>query len=215
MNLTEQQYERVARRLDGQDLALSADEQAVCDEIAGDFGLLAPALAAPVRESQAGIRRAKVLFEIGLHEDAMGGFLDVDVPAEAMARAWRRTQAALARPQRRLLGVAAAAASVAAAAAVLLVMTIIADQPTRSTAVKVAAVPKAAPTSRASITEAYLASVSAAQDPVMNFLAAEIDQLDADVVASTLSTPPAPLDMDLDQTQKAIEEFWLDDVILE
>ena len=51
MNLTEQQYERVARYLDGQDLALSADEQAVRDEIADDEGLLAPALAVPAEES--------------------------------------------------------------------------------------------------------------------------------------------------------------------
>jgi hypothetical protein len=209
MNLTEQQYERVARYLDGQDLALSADERALCDEIAGDEGMLAPALAVSARQSQGGIRRAKVLVEIGLHENAMGGILDVGVPAEAMDRAWRRTQAALARPQRRLFGVAAAAASIAAAAAVLLVMTMIAEQPVRPTTPNVAATPKA---DRAAAAEVYLASVSAAQDPVISFLAAEIDQLEADVLASA---PPAPVDIGLDQAERAIEEFWLDDVILE
>jgi hypothetical protein len=213
MNLTEQQYERVARYLDGQDLTLSPDEQAVRDEIAGDEGLLAPALAVPAEESLAGIRQAKVLVEIGIRENALGGILDVDVPTEAMARAWRRTQAALARPQRRLLGIAAGAASIAAAAAVLLVMTMISEQPSRpTTANNVAAAPKPAPPSRAAMADAYLASVWAAQDPVMNFLAAEIDQLEADVVASA---PPAPVDIDLDQAERAVEEFWLDDAILE
>ena len=212
MNLTEQQYERVARYLDGQDLALSPDEQAVRDEIAGDEGLLAPALAVPAEESQACIRQAKVLVEIGIRENALGGILDVDIPTEAMDRAWRRTQAALARPQRRLLGIAAAAASIAAAA-VLLVMTMISEQPRRpTTANNVAAAPKPAPPSRSAMADAYLASVWAARDPVMNFLAAEIDQLEADVVASA---PPAPVDIGLDQAEMAVEEFWLDDAILE
>ena len=213
MNLTEQQYERVARYLDGQDLALSPDEQAVRDEIADDEGLLAPALAVPAEESLACIRQAKVLVEIGIQENALGGILDVDVPTEAMARAWRRTQAALARPQRRLLGIAAVAASIAAAAAVLLVMMMIAEQPRRpTTANNVAAAHKPAPAGRAAMADAYLASVSAARDPVMNFLAAEIDQLEADVVASA---PPATVDIGLDQAEMAVEEFWLDDTILE
>ena len=69
-----------------------------------------------------------------------------------------------------------------------------------------------APASRAAMADAYLASVWAAQDPVINFLAAEIDQLEADVVASA---PPAPVDIDLDQAERAVEEFWLDDAILE
>jgi hypothetical protein len=29
------------------------------------------------------------------------------------------------------------------------------------------------------------------------------------------SAPPAPVDIGLDQAERAIEEFWLDDVILE
>jgi hypothetical protein len=213
MNLTEQQYERVARYLDGQDLVLSPDEQAACDEIAGDEGLLAPALAVPAEESLAGIRQAKVLVEIGIQENALCGILDVDVPTEAINRAWRRTRSALARPQRRLLGIASAAASIASAAAVLLVMTMISEQPGRpTTANNVAAAPNSAPPSRAAMADAYLASVLAARDPVMNFLAAEIDQLEADVVASA---PPAPVDIGLDQAEMAVEEFWLDDAILE
>ncbi len=212
MNLTEQQYERVARYLDGQDLALSPAEQAVCDEIAGGEGMLAPALAAPAKASLTCIRRAKVLVEIGLHENAMGGILDVDVPSASMDRAWRRTQAALARPQRRLFGVAAAAAAVAAAA-VLLVMTMISQQPGHSTrAGNIASGSKPAPAGQTAMADAYVASVSAAQDPVMNLLAAEIDQLEADVVASA---PPAPVDIGLDQAEKAIQEFWLDDAMLE
>ena len=169
-------------------------------------------LAVPAEESLACIRQAKVLVEIGIQENALGGILDVDVPTEAMDRAWRRTQAALAKPQRRLLGIAAAAASIAAAA-VLLVMTMISEQPRRpTTANNVAAAPKPAPPSRSAMADAYLASVWAARDPVMNFLAAEIDQLEADVVASA---PPAPVDIGLDQAEMAVEEFWLDDAILE
>ncbi|MBL7134605.1 MAG: hypothetical protein ISS78_10950 [Phycisphaerae bacterium] len=68
------------------------------------------------------------------------------------------------------------------------------------------------PVSRSVPADVYLASVSATQDPAINLLAVEIDQLEADVLASAL---PASLDIGLDQAERAIEEFWLDDVLVE
>ncbi len=205
MNLTERQYERIARRLDGEAVALLADEQAVCDEIAGDEARLVPALAVPDGPSRGGLRRAEILAQIGLQENLLGEMLDVDVPPAAMGRAWRRTQVALARPQRMLLRVGAVAASVAVAAGVLLTLTLIGRQPGGP----VASTP---PASRSVPADVYLASVSAAQDPAINLLAVEIDQLEADVLASAL---PASVDIGLDQAERTIEEFWLDDVLVE
>lgn len=205
MNLTERQYERIARRLDGEAVALLADEQAVCDEIAGDEARLAPALAVPAELSCSGLLRTEIMVEIGLQENLLGEMLDVDVPPAAMGRAWRRTQAALARPQRTLLRVGAVAASVAVAAGVLLTLTLIGQQPGGP-------VGSTPPVSRSVPADVYLASVSATQDPAINLLAVEIDQLEADVLASAL---PASLDIGLDQAERAIEEFWLDDVLVE
>jgi len=207
MNLTERQYERIARRLDGQAVALGPDEQAVCDEIAGQEAQLSPALAVGANPSPGVLQRAKALAEIGLQENLLGEMLKTDVPPLAMDRAWRAAQAALARPQRMLLRVGAVAASVAVAAGVLLTLTLIGRQPGSTTSA-----PPALAASQAVPADVYVASVSAAQDPAINLLAVEIDQLEADVVASV---PPASLDIGLDQAERAIEEFWLDEALVE
>jgi len=205
MNLTERQYERIARRLDGQAVALDRDEQAVCDEIRGDEARLAPALAVRAGPTRAGLRRADILARIGLQENLLGKMLDVDVPPAAMDRAWQRTRAALARPQWRPLRVGAVAASVAVVAGVLLTLTLIGRQPADPVA-PTSSVSQSVPT------DVYVASVSAGRDPAINLLAVEIDQLEADVVASAL---PASVDIGLDQAERAVEEFWLDDMLVE
>lgn len=199
MNLTEQQYERIARCLDGKAVALSVDEQAVFDEIAADELRLAPALAAPGAASSKVLRRTEILAQIGVQEKLLGEMLDVDVPPAAMDKAWERTKVAIARPQRILFRVGAVAASVAVAAGVLLTLTLIRPQPHATLA-------------RASQAEAYIASVAASQDPAIELLAVEIDQLEAEVLASA---PPASLDIGLDQAERAIQELWLDDVMVE
>ena len=61
-------------------------------------------------------------------------------------------------------------------------------------------------------TDVYVASTQVGQDPAIRLLAAEIDQFEADVLASST---PAPVDIGLDQAEQAVEEFWLDDAILE
>ena len=199
MNLTERQYERIARCLDGEAVALSADEQAACDEIAADQAQLATVLSAPAEASREVLRQTGVLAQIGMQEKLLGEMLDVDVPQAAIDRAWGRTQTAIARPRRILLRLGAVAASVAIAAGVLLTLTLIGPQPGGPVA----------PTAQA---EAYVASVVAVQDPAIELLAAEIDQLEAEVLASV---PPASLDIGLDQAERAIEEFWLDDMLVE
>ena len=94
MALTEEQYERIARWLDGESVELSAEERAAAEEVRGAEARLA----GPMRE--------------------------VEVPARAMARARRRLAAATARPtlRARRVAVAAGAAAVAAAAVIALLM---------------------------------------------------------------------------------------------
>lgn len=200
MNLTEQQYERIARRLDGEDVALSAYEQAACDEIADGQAQLAPALETPAEAGSAVLRQTGILAQIGMQEKLLGEMLDVDVPQAAIDKAWERTRFAMARPQRILFRVGAIAASVAVAAGVLLTLTLTGPQPGG---------PVAPGMQQA---EAYVASVAAVQDPAIELLAAEIDQLEAEVLASA---PPVSLDIGLDQAERAIEELWLDDMLVE
>lgn len=199
MNLTEQQYERIARRLDGEAVALSAGEQAACAEIAADEARLARALSISAEAGSEVLRQTEILAQIGMQEKLLGEMLDVDVPQIAIDKAWERTQTATARSQRTLFRVGAIAASIAIAAGVMLTLTLIGSQ-------------QGGPAAPAAQAEAYVASVVAAQDPAIELLAAEIDQLEAEVLASA---PPASLDIGLDQAERAIEEFWLDDMLVE
>lgn len=112
MELNSEQYERIARRLDGERTELSPAEQAAAMEIVADEATLAVALGEPV------------------------------VPARAMARASRRLQASLAarpavtqrhaataRPGVRGRFIAVVAAGAAVAAAILMVWAFRAREP--------------------------------------------------------------------------------------
>jgi hypothetical protein len=57
MTVNEESYERVARRLDGEEIALSPEERALAEEIARDEAALADSL--DVRAPQAAIDRAR------------------------------------------------------------------------------------------------------------------------------------------------------------
>ena len=102
MALTEEQYERIGRWLDGESVELSANERAAAEEIRGAEAHLA------------------------------GPMRDVEVPARAMARARRRLVAATARPALRVrfVGIAAGAAAVAAAVVIAL-LTFLAEPDSR------------------------------------------------------------------------------------
>ncbi len=212
MNLTETQYERIARRIDGEAVELDSAELAVMDRILADEGAIAPLLRAPQIAADAGMSLAAEYIELGRQERALGELLDVEVPQAAMDRAWRKTQAALARPQRRMFRLAGAAGALAAAAAAVLIFTLAArqdlapapqpHQPVVAHATEPGAV--------IAVADSYAASVQAGQDPAINLLAAEIDQLEADVL---VAGSPSPVDMSLDQTQEAVENFWLDDIV--
>jgi len=212
MNLTETQYERIARRIDGEAVELDSAELAVMDGILADEGAIAPLLRAPQSAADAGMSLAAEYIELGRQERALGELLDVEVPEAAMDRAWRRTQAALARPQRRMFRLAGAAGALAAAAAAVLIFTLAARQdlaPTPQPHKQFVAHP-AEPGAVVAVADSYAASIQAGQDPAISLLAAEIDQLEADVL---VAGSPSPVDMNLDQTQQAVEDFWLDDIV--
>jgi hypothetical protein len=207
MNLTEQQYERIARRLDGEAVVLDGAEQAALDQIVADEAALAAMLAEAQGPGSAGFDVPAQLAEISSYEAEIGRLLDVEVPPAAMDRTWRLMQPALARPHRRLLRLAGAAGAIAAAAAVLLIAALPVQQPARPLRPQAAALSLAAAAS-----DALVASMQADRDPAISLLAAEIDQLEAEVIASR---PTASLDSAIDQAEEALEELWLYELIIE
>lgn len=214
MNLTDAQYERIALRLDGEDVPLDAREQAALDRIVADENAVAAMLAVPAGDAEAGMDQAVRLVEIGSHEREIGELLDVNVPTQAIDHAWRQTQKALARPQRRLFRISAVAGAFAAAAAAVLIVALAGNQSPTIRNIQPAVVASVTGVSSDDVAsaEAYVESVEAAQDPAISLLAAEIDQLEADVIASIA---PASVDIEIDQAEQAIEEFWLDESFIE
>ena len=207
MTLTNEQYERVARRLDGEPVELTPSERSVADEVrrseAGLAGLL-DACPPPAAIDAAGQRA--LLAQVHADEAALAPLLDADVPREAVARAHRRAVAALARPQRRLMRIAAAAASVAAAAAVLLVVAVWNEAPGPGPG---GGATIASPPARVPV-EVIVASVAGPSDPAVDLVAGEIDALEADMLASAR---PAPVDMGLDQLEQALEDLCVEELL--
>jgi len=211
MSLTERQYERVARRLDGEDIRLDERERAGMEEIAAAEAAVGAMLAATESRAADSVRRAARLADLAADERALAPLLEADCPPEATDRAWRKTQAALARPQRRLLTLAGASGAIAAAAAAVLVVSLAARQPTAPP--RRAASPVAAKGPHVSAdAEAYARSVETDHDPAIRLLAAELDQLEAEVIASA---PPTPVDAGLDHAEHAVERFWLEEIPIE
>ncbi len=99
MNMNEQQYERIARWLDGETIELTPAEQAVAQEIRGDEAAIAETMT------------------------------DVQTPLAAMARARRRMTAAAGGAGQRVIRLAFGAMGAAAAAAVVLAVSLVWTQP--------------------------------------------------------------------------------------
>jgi hypothetical protein len=201
MTLTNEQYERIARHLDGEDVRLTAEERAAADEIRGDERRLGSRLDVSIPPGAAAhLARPALLAEIHRDEAAIGRLLDADVPPETLARVHRRVVAALASPRRRLMRIGGVAAALAAAAVVLLAVTLattwVVPPPPEGVADAVKSIP----------VEVIAESVRAPMDADVDLLAREIDQLEYEVLAAT---PPAVMDVGIDQIQQALEEFWL------
>ncbi len=206
MMLTDEQYERIARHLDGEEVALSAPERAVAAEIRGDERRLSSRLDASIPpDAAAHLARPALLAEIRRDEAAIGRLLDADVPRETLVRVHRRVVAALARPRRRLMRIGGVAAALAAAAAVLLAVTLAPMWPDRTPPGGLAD----APAVKSIPMEVIADSVRAPTDADVDLLAREIDQLEYEIIAAA---PPAAVDVGIDQIQQALEEFWLDDM---
>ncbi len=204
MMLTNEQYERIGRYLDGEKLPLSEAERGVARQIRDDETRVAGMLGAAVPAGAvARTRQGLLLAQIRRDEAALANLLDAPVPPQTFQRVHRRVVAELARPQRRLVRIGAAAASVAAAAAVLLVAVLSTTQLNRDKHSEVAAGPEL----RTVPVEVISASVEEPRDVAVELLAREIDQLEYDILAAA---PPAEVEMGIDQVERALEEFWLD-----
>ena len=203
MNLTNEQYERVARRLDGENVALDAQEHAAADELRRNERRVGALMdAAPPAGAIERACRHVLAAEARRDEAALAAALDADVPRETIDRAYRRVTAELARPQRRLMRIGEVAAALAVAAAVVLAVGL------ARLAVEPAGPPAPEPAMAGVPAEVLSASVDQPEDPAIRLLADEIDQLEADMLAST---PPAPVDLGIDQLERAVAEFWLED----
>ncbi len=203
MTLTDDQYERIARRLDGEDIPLTAAEQRIADELVEDEGAVGARLSADA----AGLSPT-MLAEVRRDEAAVGPRLDVPLPSRAFDRAQRRLAAELARPRRRLIWAGSAAGAVAAAAAALLIAALAGlwqpverDGATDGLAVGDGHVP----------VEVISESVGRQPEEVaFDLIEAELAELEADALAAA---PAMPVDTRLDDIERALEEFWLDDPI--
>lgn len=202
--LKNEQYERIGRYLDGEDLLLSEAERGVAEQVRDDEARVAGMLAvtAPAGAIELAGQQA-LLARIRSDEAALAALLDVPVPRGTYQQVHRRVVAELARPQRRLMRIGAAAASVAAAAAIVLAVTLSTAWLSRPERHEIAARTKV----HTVPVDVISASVEGPRDVAVDLLAKEIDQFEADTIAAAPSTA---LDMDIDQLERALEEFWLD-----
>lgn len=211
MELTDSQYERIARRLDGEPVELDEFERAALDGIVSDESAAGALLGVTDRDAAGAMHLAA---QVGAEERALADLLDVEPPRAAIDHAWRRTQAALARPHRMLLRLAGSAAAVAAVAAAVLIVSLAAHQPNGGTRGTTMPIVLADPAVRVDA-DAFAEPFEVAQDPALDLLAAEVDQLEADILAAGPGAPlETPLDLGLDQTERAIEEFWLEEQLI-
>jgi mevalonate pyrophosphate decarboxylase len=114
------------------------------------------------------------------------------------------------------LGMAAAsAAAVAAALLLAFALDLRPPNPRKAAQLAAAAVARAHANGQKSFwavpLEVLTASLQEHRDPAIEMVAQEIDELAADMVATA---EPSDLGMDrgIDQIQRAVEEFWTDDV---
>jgi len=204
MTLTNEQYERVGRYLDGESLELSDAERAVAEQLRRDEAHLGDMLAeAMPADMLDGIGSVALLAEIRRDEAALAGLLDARVPPGTFQHVHRRVVASLARPQRTFWRIGVAASAVAVAAAIVLAVVLSPFGPGPSTV----ADPVAGTYEPAVPVEILSASVEVSEDATVELLALEIDEYEADLIASA---PSAALDMGIDQVERAVQTLWLD-----
>ncbi len=166
MKINKEQYERIARHLDGGDIRLDGAERKLSDQIRRDELLL--------------------------------GALDVGPPARAMARARRRMIAAVARPGGRMrwlryvVGIEAAAVAALLLVAVTLAMV--------STGTVGPRTPVVVPTS------VFVASTESLAQGDLEVLARQIDELEAEIVASL---PISYGDLEIELLEREVQDFLM------
>ena len=208
MKLTDEQYERIGRFLDGEAVALDEAQRVVAEQLRSDEARLGERLAVTIPGATLQRAGEQVLIaNIRSDEQALAARLNAPVPPGTFQRVHRRVVAQLARPQRRLTWVTAAAASIAVAAAVLLAVTLWPVRRAPETPVEIGRDFKP-PILRAVPVEIIAASIAEPEDVAMDLLADEVDQLEVEMIAAA---PPMAMDMGIDQIQRDLEEFWLDD----
>jgi hypothetical protein len=201
---TDEQYERIGRYLDGEELALSGAERRLAEQIRDDEARVAGVLAAAAPAGTIERTRQRILLAgIRRDEAALAGRLEAPVPPGTLQRVHRRVVAELARPRRRLMRIGAAATAAAAAAAVLLVAALSTAWLSPDKRSEIAARPEV----QAVPVEVISASVEEPRDVAVELLAREIDQLEYDILAAA---PPTEVEMGIEQVERALEEFWLD-----
>ena len=205
--LTDEQYRRVAQWLDGEDVSLDPVERSLAEEIRDDQqtldGLLGASGADGLLDGDGGVA---ALAEVRRDELALGPRLDAVVGPEVIERVQRRVTAELARKRRRLTWVGAISGLAALAASVLLAVGLWPDAgPTRPGHPTTAA----RRTAERLPAEVLAASVTPPSYAAADLVAAEISDLQADLVASI---PSATVDAGIDQVEKALQDFWLDDM---
>ena len=168
MELNDDQYGRVARYLDGEQVDLSEAELAMAEEVC----------------------RA---------EAELPAFPATSLPGPAAARVRRRMLAELAHPQRgrRFAWPSAAAAAVALAVALAYLVPSAPRQWSQPL-----------PVTTNELAEAYS---QADQNLDLELIAAELAELEADVLVSTPPGPADQIDLEMDALQDAIGELWLDE----
>ena len=218
----DERYDRVARFLDGEDLALGEADRALADEIGRDEAELGALLGASVPAGA--IEKAwqgALLADVERDEAALAPLLDVELPALVAERVRQRLRRHLARPQRRLIFVGAGAA-LAAAAAVLLAVAVLwqpppsgrptgrlAGRPVGSAVAR--AIGRPATASRAAPAvpaEVIAASVQVSEDPAFVLLARDIERFEAEVASAA---PVSAVDAGIQQLQQDLETFWIDE----
>ncbi|MCK4602047.1 MAG: hypothetical protein KAU28_06250 [Phycisphaerae bacterium] len=163
MNINDEQYERVARYLDGRKVSLNRQEQAIAEDIRRD-------------------------------ERFAGALFDVQVPDETMNCVRRRVIAELLRPRRWLRVAGYVLVATAAAAAVLLAVAVLWDSPPRQDSQPLAEIPDRVIFSHT------------ASDHDLELLDEQIAELEANFA---FSLPPELLDLEVDELQRELEDFWL------
>lgn len=221
MNWTEAEYDRVAQHLDGLPVDLTPGEQALAEDVRREEATVGQRLdaALPADGLDAAWQRG-MLAAIRRAEAVVGAMLDAPVPRATMDRAARRLRAELARPTRRALRFILPGAAVAAVAAAVLLAAVVlpwlishpSAAPDGAALDAVASRRPMEPAARRSAglpLDILAASVQGPETLTIDVVADEVDRLEAEM---RLAAPARlPMDLRIDQIQRNVENFWLDE----